>query len=158
MNITQPEKSIKISDDHKVAIEEGKNRITLLEAEQLRLAKLINSQKTEINRNQAYLKDNVDKEDELKKKLEKITSQIKTAESELSDKNLELEIISQSISTINSQIINKKQELVVLINSLDKREKEVSQKESLLLVKEIEYNDKSIILDKKIEALKQVIL
>ena len=155
--LTQPENTIKLSDEQTLAIEETKNRLANLEAE---ISIATKNFKTIKQDTEKAIKERVYEEE----RLNSIVNQIKPLE----DKKVELEsaIIEKiaELGKINSDIkesvvkqeekekeLNDREELVV------KNDKYLSERKEILDNKEIEIKDQTDSFNSKISKLKEVI-
>ena len=155
--LTQPENTIKLSDEQTLAIEETKNRLANLEAE---ISIATKNFKTIKQDTEKAIKERVYEEE----RLNSIVNQIKPLE----DKKVELEsaIIEKiaELGKINSDIkesvvkqeekekeLNDREELVV------KNDKYLSERKEILDNKEIEIKDQTDSFNSKVSKLKEVI-
>ena len=155
--LTQPENTIKLSDEQTLAIEETKNRLANMEAE---ISIATKNFKTIKQDTEKAIKERAYEEE----RLSSIVNQIKPLE----DKKVELEsaIIEKiaELGKINSDIkesvvkqeekekeLNDREELVV------KNDKYLSERKEILDNKEIEIKDQTDSFNSKISKLKEVI-
>ena len=153
MNLSSPEKSITLSDEETQAIEEAKNRVTLLDAESSRLMKLAKSTEKEIR---ALHTEKTILENELaslKETREALTIQINESKLRWEEQEKATRELFDKAENSRKAVEQANQDLKEREQKINIKEDELSQKEITLQEMHKELTARKTSLDKSVDML-----
>jgi len=157
MQVSSSGESIVFDSKTQKAIDEGKNRVTMLSAETVRLHDLKVDLEGQIVRLNNEIVEKTAIQNELKKDIESATKQKQTLVDEVNELIRQRDILKEESKEEKAKLAESISIVEERKQSLEKRETELNKKESDLVKKETNLKVNADTVDKKMQAIKDLL-